>query len=58
MEDKKPAYKKWISFCAGLLLGLIFLTSGIGKSLDMSTFSGVVIVNTFLPEFLAKMVLI
>lgn len=46
----------YISLSAGLALGLIFLVAGIGKLLAQSEFAGVLVMQTFLPERLAKMV--
>jgi hypothetical protein len=54
--SKKP-FGFWIGFGASMALGLILLTASVGKLLlGLAEFSGVVVLYTFLPENLARMV--
>lgn len=55
-KEKSIKYKKWGSLGASLTLSLILLAAGIGKLLAQSEFAGVLVVQTFLPERIAKLV--
>lgn len=45
-----------LSLAAGLALALILLAAGVGKLLAQTEFAGVLLVQTFLPEGIAKLV--
>ena len=49
-------YKFWAGVGASILLGLIFLASGLGKLLSQEEFLTVIIPKTFLTPFMANLV--
>ena len=53
-KEKFIRVRNWASFGAGLPLSLILLVAGIGKLLGQSEFAGVLLVQTFLGEWLTN----
>ena len=49
-------YRRWIGIGAGIILGLIFIISGLGKLLHQADFLEVVLNDSFVPPALAHMV--
>jgi len=53
-KEKFIRVRNWTSFGAGLVLSLILLVAGIGKLLAQSEFAGVLVVQSFVGEWLTN----